>query len=139
MPLGKKVAVSVAVFAVLVGGSVAAASAARFYLGSTEQDDAARVCGDHQGTTHRVAIRDGNVRPVRVAAKLCDTLVLENHDNAQRRLAFGEHDHHVDYDGAEGKLVKQGESLTLVLAKTGDFIFHDHFDDRVYGHFTVAE
>lgn len=135
----KKVAMTVAVLAVFIGGSIAAASAARFYFGSTEQDDVSRVCGDRRDAVHRVVIDNQSARPESVAAKLCDILVIENRDDAQRRLAFGEHDHHVSYDGAEGKLVGQGESLILVLAEAGDFIFHDHFDDQVYGHFTVAK
>lgn len=129
---------SVAVLAALVGGGIVAASAARLYLGSTEQDDTSRVCGDRRGAVHRVVIENQTIHPELVVAKLCDILVIENRDDTRRRIAFGKHDHHVDYDGADGKLVRQGESLTLVLTEVGDFIFHDHFDDHIYGHFTVA-
>lgn len=135
----KKVMISVAVLTAIIVGGIGAASAARLYLGSTEQDGAVRVCGDRRGIVHRMVIENRSVRPESVAARLCDTLVIENRDDARRRLAFGGHDHHIDYDGAEGKLVGQGEMLTLVLAEAGDFMFHDHFDEQVNGRFAVAE
>jgi hypothetical protein len=122
------------IFGVVFG----AVSAARAYLSSAKQEADDSACSGLQGVTHHVTIQDGHAQPESVTAKVCDVLVIENTDNTQRRLAFGEHDHHVGYDGSDGKLVGQYETLTLVLTEAGEFMFHDHFDDRVYGHFTVA-
>jgi hypothetical protein len=139
MSSAKKLLISIAVVGMIIGVVFVAVSAARFYLGSARQNATSNACGTHRGATHRVMIRDGKVQPESVTAKVCDTLIIENGDDIQRRLAFGEHDHHVSYDGSEGKLVSQNETLTLVLAKTGDFMFHDHFDEQVHGHFTVTK
>lgn len=119
--------------------AIGAGAAARFYLGGAKQQSAAMICGDRRGVSHVVTIEGGRVRPESVSAHLCDELTLLNKDAAQRRLAFGEHDHHVAYDGADGRLVGQGETLTLVLSEAGEFVFHDHFDETVHGHFTVTK
>lgn len=135
----KKVLLSAAVMVLIAGAVFGVVSAARAYLGSAKQEAGSDdICTGHQGVTHRVTIKDGDVQPESVTAKVCDELVIENTDNVQRRLAFGEHDHHVGYDGSDGKLVGQHEALTIVLTKAGEFMFHDHFDDHVHGHFTVA-
>lgn len=112
-------------------------AAARFYFGGSDQRSAQSVCSDTVGHERRVAIRDGVVTPAAVMAWRCDRLVITNYDDAKRRLAFGEHDHHVDYDGADGRLLGRDQTMTIVLAESGEFMFHDHFDEAVHGHFTV--
>ena len=119
--------------AVIVGVS----SAAKFYLGGAAQRSAAAVCGDQRGAQHVITISHGLASPDNVSARLCDELVIRNDDSTQRRLAFGAHSHHVDYDGADGRLVGRGEMISLVLTQKGEFSFHDHFDEAVHGHFSV--
>lgn len=120
-----------------VAMTVGVSAAARFYLGGAEQRSADALCRDQPGRTHTVTISEGRVDVASVTARVCDKLVIINADSAQRRLAFGEHDHHVAYDGADGRLLGKDDALTLVLTETGQFIFHDHFDSGIQGSFTV--
>lgn len=112
-------------------------AAAKFYLGGAEQRSAAAVCGERRGVRHTVIISDSQLSRADISARVCDELIVINKDDAQRRLAFGTHDHHVAYDGADGRLVGQGGTLSLVLTEKGEFSFHDHFDGAVHGHFSV--
>jgi hypothetical protein len=53
-------------------------------------------------------------------------------------MAFGEHEHHTAYNGIYETTLKQNEGFKVVLNQTGTFRFHDHFDERVAGSFTVV-
>ena len=137
MPTTAKLVISGAVIAGLAVAILGTVAMARFYFGGREQQSAVTVCAGTAGDAHRVAIRGGVVTPESVMTERCDRLIITNHDTVKRRLAFGEHNHHVDYDGADGRLVAAGDTLTLTLSETGEFMFHDHFDEAVHGHFTV--
>lgn len=136
MARSKKLLLIAAILVALAAVTVGVSAAARFYLGGAEQRSATACSGRH-GATHTVAISQGQLSHADVSARLCDELVIINKDSTRRRLAFGAHSHHTDYDGADGRLIGQDETLTLVLSKRGEFSFHDHFDDSVHGHFTV--
>jgi hypothetical protein len=133
----KKVVLILAIVATLAASVFGVSAAAKFYLGGAEQRSATALCGDRRGTPRTVTILDGQLSRTDVSAQLCDELIIINKDAVQRRLAFGAHDHHVTYDGADGRLIGQGETLSLVLTKKGEFSFHDHFDEAVHGHFSV--
>lgn len=137
MSTAGKLLISGALLAVGVAVVTGTVMAARFYFGGSDQRSAQSVCLDNSGHERRVAIRDGVVTPAAIMAWRCDRLVITNYDDAKRRLAFGEHDHHVDYDGADGRLLGKDQTLTIVLSEPGEFMFHDHFDEAVHGHFTV--
>lgn len=89
-------------------------------------------------THHKVTIQSGTVSPQNTVAKRCETLTITNLDSTRRIMAFGQHDHHITYDGiTEDPLIKD-QSLTVTLIKTGDFKFHDHANDEVKGTFSVT-
>jgi len=133
----KKTALILAIVVTLVACVVGVSMAAKFYLGGAEQRSATALCGDRRGMSHTVTISDSQLSRTDVSAQLCDELIIINKDAVRRRLAFGAHDHHVTYDGADGRLIGQSEMLSLVLTKKGEFSFHDHFDEAVHGHFSV--
>ncbi len=91
------------------------------------------------GVTHKVTIRNDKADPAQTTAKRCDTLTITNKDAITREIAFGNHDHHVAYDGVEEKELQQGESVTVTLDQAGEFHFHDHLHDEVEGYFTVTQ
>jgi signal transduction histidine kinase len=90
-----------------------------------------------RGVIHEVSIKQNAVMPVTTSAYLCDQLTIQNNDNIERLLSFGQHDHHVAYDGHVSEILKPGQSITLTLIKSGTFRFHDHYDDSVHGTFVV--
>jgi hypothetical protein len=90
-------------------------------------------------THHKVVIKDGAVSPKNTIAHRCETLTVTNLDTAQRIMAFGQHDHHIMYDGITEQPLIKNQSLTVTLLQTGDFKFHDHANDTVQGTFSVAQ
>jgi hypothetical protein len=88
---------------------------------------------------NQVFIMNNATNPYHTDAHLCDTLTIVNQDNKERFVAFGNHQQHVPYDGVLGKELKQGDSLTVTLNKTGSFHFHDHTNDEADGTFTVTK
>jgi hypothetical protein len=88
---------------------------------------------------HKVEIKNSTVTPKITNGKLCDTLLVTNTDNVTRLVAFGDHDHHIPYDGIEDRLLKKDESISVTFDKTGHFHFHDHMHDEVEGFFNVSK
>lgn len=86
---------------------------------------------------HVVTIQDGLVTPQHTDAQRCDLLTITNQDGTERLIAFGRHTDHVPYDGISERYLALGESLTVTLDQTGQFLFHDHLHDQVQGAFTV--
>lgn len=112
---------------------------ATFYLDNKAHESDTVACDAVRGDVHMVIIKDNVATPEEIAAKRCDSLTIINQDDRQRRLAFGEHDHHSAYGGVEGKIVGKSEQLTVVLTEAGEFMVHDHFDDSVHAHFHVSK
>lgn len=110
------------------------------YLTKTSGDDvhAAAAC-KQEGQVHHVVIENNAMVPQHTYANLCDVLKVTNQDNKERELAFGVHDHHQSYDGHSENMLAKGQSTEIVLNKVGTYKFHDHFDYRVQGDFTVKE
>lgn len=94
--------------------------------------------GKASGAEYRVTIQHDQLSTQNVAAQLCDKLIITNADDKARLVAFGQHDHHLVYDGVEERLLKHDESLEVTLNQAGEFIFHDHFQDEVKGSFVVS-
>jgi hypothetical protein len=84
-----------------------------------------------------MTISNDVVTPDHIQASRCDRLTIINRDDKRREVAFGAHDKHVAYDGVLQRLLRKDESLTVDLVQTGDYHFHDHFQDEVEGTFTV--
>ena len=91
-----------------------------------------------KGKTHQVAIQNGVVKPATTNAKLCDTIVIKNTDSETRKIGFGDHDKHVAFSGVEEKLLKKGESFSLLVTQTGTAYFHDHYDYDAEGTLIVT-
>ncbi len=91
------------------------------------------------GTQHTAVVKDGKVTPAHTDAKRCDTLTITNEDARARLMAFGMHDKHVAYDGVSQQRLEQGQRFTVTLNKTGDYLFHDHYDEDAKGTFSVTD
>ncbi len=96
-------------------------------------------CTTLEGKRHEFVIANNIVSPARLTATRCDTLTVTNRDKVERIIAFGNHDHHVAYDGIEEQKLAKGQSLTVTLDRVGSFHFHDHLHDEVEGYFTVTK
>jgi len=92
-----------------------------------------------RGTHYQVNITSGGLDASNVIAKRCDTLIITNHDDILRLIAFGPHDQHQAYDGVGERALGRGQSLTITLNQTGSFTFHDHLHDRLIGSFAVTD
>ena len=85
------------------------------------------------GVTHTASIVNGTVSPIHINAKHCDVLTIVNNDSVVRRMAFGQHDEHIVYNGVSERILKQNESLTVTLDQTGEYLFHDHYQESTQG------
>lgn len=94
-------------------------------------------CNSRAAKQHTVTIERNVVAPTRTDAALCGRLTIINRDDRSRLIAFGVHDSHKPYDGVEERVLSKNQQVTVTLNQSGDFIFHDHFDDAVQGTFTV--
>ena len=97
---------------------------------------------DHGGCepnhiNHKVVIQNDKATPANTTALHCQTLTITNLDDVGRDVAFGPHEDHVAYDGIKEEFLTKGQSLTVTLAQTGNFRFHDHIHDEVQATFRV--
>lgn len=92
-----------------------------------------------KGNTHQVTIQNGVVQPATTNAKLCDSIVIKNADSETRKIGFGDHDNHQAFGGVDEKILKSGQSFTMVLSETGTGDFHDHYNYDVEGTIIVTE
>lgn len=116
---------------IIIGGLV-------YFTGQAKESKTTGApCPAGQHATHTAIIQGNQVKPLNITAKRCDRLVIINNDDTNRLIAFGVHNNHVAYDGVEERLVSTGKSLQITLNQTGDFLFHDHFDESVKGTFSV--
>ena len=86
---------------------------------------------------HEIVIKDEIANPSTVTATRCETLTIKNLDNVDRLMAFGVHDRHLAYNGVTEKMIAKGQSFTVVLVQTGNFLVHDHDDEDVGATFSV--
>lgn len=106
---------------------------------STAQiENSRRRCEGKQQTAHTMRIKYNTVSPARVSAQRCDTLIITNLDEQTRLIAFGQQDKHISYNGTSETLLSRNQSITLTLGLSGDYVFHDHHDEKVKGSFSVA-
>jgi plastocyanin len=108
-----------------------------FLSSKTKAEQADAVTCDKLGADHQVTIKNDTLAPAHVTAEACDTLTITNADNKVRDMAFGVHDHHVEYDGISVKTLAKDQSFTVTLNKKGTYLFHDHHQDEVAGDFKV--
>lgn len=123
---------------VILGAVVAVAVVAGASKMLSIHSEASTACSK-TGHAYHVVIENAVMTPTTVSAKRCDTLTITNHDAVTREIGFGQHDHHVAYDGVTEKVLRQNESLTITLIAAGEYHYHDHFHDEVAGSFVVSE
>lgn len=117
-------------------GTIYAANLIAKQLIAQKQQDFTK-CEERKGNSYTASFNDKSVNPKVITAKLCDTLAIQNAGNKIRLVSFGAHDEHVVYDGVKEKLLRQNQSFTITLNKTGEYVFHDHYQEEVGGAFTV--
>lgn len=116
----------------VVGAGLGISFATSSYLASQKTE-----CED-TGIEHIVRIKNNQVTPKHTDGKQCERLKIINEDNTNRLMAFGHHDRHVAYDGIAERYLSQNQSVEVTLVSTGDYLFHDHEDDNVFGTFSVT-
>lgn len=133
----KKLVVGVALLGVgvLIGAVYALSSQ---YLRNRPTIESTVTCTKH-GVDHVVVIQNAQLSTTSITARACDTLTITNDDDKLRLIAFGRHDHHINYDGITEELLSNGQSMTVTLNELGTFLFHDHLDDTIRGEFTVQK
>lgn len=124
--------------ALLVGAVVVIASMILFIGPLFEHKPTSDVC-TKAVAHHTATIQNNKIVPSRTYAKKCDTLTIANNDTITRLMAFGEHEHHIVYDGVNEKRLGPHESFKIELNQTGTYIFHDHYDESVSADFTVTD
>jgi len=118
---------------------VAATIAGAIWVSHAQERKAAATYPKCQGrhAAHQAVFEHDKVVPFHTEAKRCDTLTITNLDDRARYLAFGQHQSHGSYAGVSERYLSTKGSLTFTLVKPGNFRFHDHIDDPVYGTFSV--
>jgi len=139
MKFGKIASIVLAVVAAGAAVFLGTQYIANHYLDDRAEAHVIEVPCKHRGKAYHVVIRNNRATPTHTTAALCDTLTVTNQDDRVRDLAFGSHDHHQAYDGQTENTIKKGQSVTVVLNKAGDYMFHDHLQDAAKGTFMVKE
>jgi hypothetical protein len=93
--------------------------------------------GRPSDAVYKVQIKNDKVYPEHTQASQCSTLIIGNYDDRVRKIAFGQHDHHQTYNGVTEKILTRNQSLSVVLAAKGHYMFHDHNQDEVIGDVTI--
>jgi cytochrome o ubiquinol oxidase operon protein cyoD len=145
-------AFTVGTILVVVGGSIFIMNNLYSLMGSAEvttklaENEAiyqvgGQATGACQGVreNHQVTIKNGNVSPVYTEAHRCDTLTFINEDDTVREMTFGQHPRQDSYAGESELTVRKDRPETITLNTAGTYLFHDHADPAVIGHFTVTE
>lgn len=91
--------------------------------------------GDHKN--YVITIENSVASPSHTTARKCDTLTFTNKDKSAREITFGSHPQHGSYAGETEVPVRKERNKTITLSATGTYQFHDHFDPKVTGSFTV--
>jgi hypothetical protein len=116
-----------------VGGTVAASIA----FASRQEPTKLQACKT-TGIKHLVVIENGAIKPTHIDGKRCDTMQIVNRDDIAREIGFGNHEHHVAYDGIREKVITKDQSIIVTLVQTGEYHFHDHFHDEIEATFDVT-
>jgi cytochrome o ubiquinol oxidase subunit IV len=97
------------------------------------------TCPGATGTKHMIELKNNVATPRHTDAKLCDTLIIVNLDNATHEIRFGSEEKPATYAGENGKTLRQRRNLVLTLTELGTHQFHDPILDGISGDFTVAQ
>lgn len=127
-----KTTLVILVAVIAVGGTVAVSVA----FASRQKPTQLQACKT-TGAKHLVIIENGAIAPTHIDGKRCDTMQIVNRDDITREIGFGNHEHHVAYDGISEKVITKDQSVTVTFVQTGEYRFHDHFHDEIAATFTV--
>lgn len=105
------------------------------YLGSKKEKTGINC--PQVGQEHFVTIKDNKMEPQVTQANLCDKLTITNQDDKLRRVAFGEHEEHIAYNGTVEKILRKGQSFSVTLNEAGNYNFHDHLQEEVQAEFSI--
>jgi hypothetical protein len=106
------------------------------YLDNKSASEGIAKCSS-KGTAWIATIQNGKISPEHIEASLCDTLKITNKDDQNRLVTFGEHAHHISYDGVTQELLGKSQSLDVILNQRGTYEFHDHFEAAAVGYVTI--
>ena len=142
---------TVGIILVVVGGSILIINNLHYNMSPSDQtnrliDDEAiyQIRGEKTGAcygqyaNHKVTIKNGQVRPRKTNANMCDTLTFVNEDDFTREMTFGTHPEHGVYAGENELIVRKFRSKTITLSQLGTYKFHDHLQAETAGEFTVS-
>lgn len=89
-------------------------------------------CSGSKQQTVQLHIQNNAFVPKTLTAHTCDRLLITNDDQAIREIAFGPHDHHINYPGfGLGRVLGPDQQLSITLLLPGNFEIHDHLNDNV--------
>ncbi|TXG77673.1 hypothetical protein E6P97_01320 [Patescibacteria group bacterium] len=109
-----------------------------------QEENIAQVGGKETGAcvenkaSHVVTIDMSIPKPPYVQATRCDTLTFLNRDAQQRAITFGTYPDQASYGGIYEVVVKGGDSETITLNDSGEFVFYDIDEPAVSGYFFVV-
>jgi plastocyanin len=89
------------------------------------------------GTNYKVTISKNTMSPVRVEARLCDTISFISGDGEAYDIAFGSDPQQDSYAGQEVSTSKNHPD-TITLNQTGSYTFHDRLSPEAIGDFRVS-
>jgi cytochrome o ubiquinol oxidase operon protein cyoD len=111
----------------------------------SQKENISQVSGTETGAcneiknSHVVTFEEGRVEPAFIEASRCDSLTFINQDDKIRDIAFGPHPEHDSYAGESDIVLNQGDSETITLNQSGNYLFHDHLETAVSGFLIVKE
>lgn len=97
----------------------------------TSADSTATSACLNKGVLHKLTIKDDAFDTTDLVVQRCDQIEVINQDNTARRIALGEHDHHIAYPGFKEASLGRGDSYTFTAFKAGHYHVHDHIHDEV--------
>ncbi len=110
-----------------------------------QKENISQVSGAETGAcneiknNHVVIFKAGRAEPASVEASRCDSLTFINQDDKTRDIAFGPHPEHASYSGESEIILNHGDSETITLNQTGNYLFHDHLEATLSGFLIVKE
>lgn len=105
-----------------------------FFLGrSYEQKLSEKNQCKESYTQYVVVVEHDRFLPAAIDATRCGKLTFINRDTDLHEIAFGEHNKHIPYGDFLEESLLPNERISIILAQTGKFKFHDHLHDEIQG------
>lgn len=130
---------------VIIGVAIVAASTAWLILQPTQKaaaPDTDTVSQPEQNSTGEevlVVYTDNGFEPKDIAAKIGDTLRVENKSSTSLEFSSDDHPAHTDNPELNMSLLQPGESGVITLVKAGEWGIHNHVKDEDIAKITVTK